>query len=184
MAEKKFAGKVRDLRSSRRVNRLEVQHVVDLCLENTSIQSMLDVGTGSGLFAEVFSGNGIKVSGVDANQEMLTASRDYVPDGDFRKGIAELLPYPDPSFDLIFLGLVLHETDDPLKALKETLRVSRKRVCILEWPYRSQLFGPPLAHRLKPEGLEEMFHSAGFGNWQTSELTATILYRLNVLPKE
>jgi len=177
MTDKKFAGKIKNLRSADRVKNLEVQRVIDLCLEGNSIQSILDVGTGSGLFSEAFSNHGLDVSGVDANQEMLIAARSYVPKGDFRRGTAEQLPFPDQSFDLSFLGLVLHETDDPLKALKEALRVSRKRVCILEWPYRNQLFGPPLAHRLKPEFLEKLVRSAGFKNWQTTELTNTILYR-------
>ncbi len=184
MYKKRFSGSIINLRSPERMKRLQVQRVIRLCLEDVSIQSMLDVGTGSGLFAEAFSEHGIEVSGVDANMKMLITARNFVPKGEFRGGTAELLPYPDHSFDLIFLGLVLHETDDPLKALKEALRVSRKRVCILEWNYKNQLFGPPLAHRLKSELLEEMFHSAGFRNWQTTEFSATILYRLKVLPKQ
>lgn len=123
MHKKRFSGSIVNLRSPERVKHLEVQRVISLCLENVSIQSILDVGTGSGLFAEAFSEHGLEVSGVDANQEMRITARSYVPKGDFRGGTAELLPYPDQSFDLIFLGLVLHETDDPLKALKEALRV-------------------------------------------------------------
>jgi len=183
MDKKVFSGSIESLRSTERVKHLEVQRVVELCLENNTIQKMLDVGTGSGVFAEVFRGYGIKVSGVDPHPEMLNFAREYVPDGDFRQGAAEQLPYPDRSFDLVFMGVVLHETNDPLKALKESRRVSQNRVCILEWPYQSQSFGPPLAHRLKPEFLEELFHLAGFEDWQTTELDATILYRLNLSTK-
>ena len=148
MHEKRFAGDVERLRSSERVERLEVERVTALCLEGGQFTSVLDIGTGSGLFAESFSKKGLEVSGVDASPEMLAAARQFVPKGDFRAGTAEALPYPDGSFDLVFLGLVLHESDDPLKAIQEAHRVARQRVGILEWPYEEAVFGPPLAHRL------------------------------------
>ena len=49
------------------------------------VTSILDVGTGSGLFAEVFFKRGLEVSGVDANPEMLIAARQFVPKGIFVK---------------------------------------------------------------------------------------------------
>jgi SAM-dependent methyltransferase len=180
MHEKIFEGDISRLRSPERVERLEVKRVVDLCLENDQIGSVLDVGTGTGLFAEAFAGHGLTIAGVDVNPEMLASARRFVPKGDFRTGTAEALPYPDNSFDLVFLGLVLHESDEPLKALKETLRVARKQVGILEWPYRDQPFGPPLAHRLDPEDLADLFKKAGFRKWKMTELSDTILFLLEV----
>ena len=180
MHEKRFEGAPDRLRSVERVERLEVERVIDLCMEGRQLNSVLDVGTGSGLFAEAFSKSGLSISGVDANPEMLPAARQYVPAGDFREGTAEALPYQDGSFDLVFLGLVLHESDEPLQALKEARRVARLRVGILEWPYREGVFGPPLAHRLNPEDLVGLFHQAGFQKWSMTELTNTILYRLEL----
>jgi SAM-dependent methyltransferase len=180
MHEKRFEGDISRLRSPERVERLEVKRVVDLCLENDQISSVLDVGTGTGLFAEAFAGHSLTIAGVDVNPEMLASARHFMPKGDFRTGTAEALPYPDNSFDLVFLGLVLHESDEPLKVLKETLRVARKRVGILEWPYRDQPFGPPLAHRLDPEDLADLFKKAGFRKWKLTELSDTILFLLEV----
>ncbi len=139
---------------------------------------VLDVGTGTGLFAEAFARRGLQVSGIDANPEMLLAARDFVPTGDFQEGVAEVLPYPDSSFDLAFLGVVLHEADNTEKALREALRVSRQRVGILEWPYREQTFGPPLEHRLDPADLEGLFKKAGVRAWTSTELSNTVLYLL------
>ena len=48
MHEKRFDGKVERLRSPERVQRLEVDRVVDLCLEGDEIRDVLDVGTGWG----------------------------------------------------------------------------------------------------------------------------------------
>ncbi len=180
MHEKRFEGNIERLRAPERVERLEVERVVDLCLENSQAGSVLDVGTGTGLFAEAFAQRGLTVSGVDVNPEMLAAARRFVPKGDFREGTAEALPYTDSFSDIVFLGLVLHESDEPLKVLKEALRVVRKRVCILEWPYRDQTFGPPLAHRLNPEDLAGLFQKAGFQKWKMTDLSDTVLYMLEV----
>ncbi len=180
MHEKRFEGNIERLRAPERVERLEVERVVDLCLENGPFDNMLDVGTGSGLFAEAFAKRGLQVSGVDVNPEMLVAARHFVPDGDFREGTAEALPFPNGSFDLVFLGVVLHESDDVLKTLQQVLRVARKRVCILEWPYRDQPFGPPASHRLNPEDLAGYFKKAGFQNWKMADLTNTVIYCLEV----
>jgi SAM-dependent methyltransferase len=180
MHEKRFEGDISRLRSPERVERLEVQRVVDMCLENDQTSSALDVGTGTGLFAEAFAGHGLTVAGVDVNPEMLASARRFLPKADFRTGTAEALPYPDNSFDLVFLGLVLHESNEPLKVLKETLRVARKRVGIQEWPYRDQSFGPPLAHRLNPEDLAGLFQKAGFQKWKMTDLSDTVLFLLEV----
>ncbi len=178
MHEKRFEGDVARLRSPERVERLEVERVTGLCLEGQEFATLLDVGTGSGLFAEAFSKLGLEVWGLDANAKMVTVAGKFVPGGNFRVGTAEALPYPDASFDLAFLGLVLHESDEPLKALQEARRVAKKQVCILEWPYREQSFGPPLADRLNPEDLVALFRKAGYRKWQSFDLSNTIFHRL------
>jgi ubiquinone/menaquinone biosynthesis C-methylase UbiE len=180
MHEKRFEGDIARLRSPERVERLEVGRVVDLCLDKGQVENVLDVGTGTGLFAEAFVGRSLKVSGVDVNPEMLAMARQFVPGGDFHTGNVEKLPFPDDTFDLVFLGLVLHESGDLLKTLKEVLRVTRQKVCILEWPYRDQSFGPPLIHRLNPSDLAGLFREAGFQRWKMTDLAYTVLYFLEV----
>jgi ubiquinone/menaquinone biosynthesis C-methylase UbiE len=178
MHEKRFDGDIKRLRLPERVERLEVERVVDLCLESGQIDCVLDVGTGSGLFAEAFYRRGLRVSGVDVNPEMLVAARGFVPKGDFREGTAEALPFPDESFELVFLGLVLHESDEVFKTLNEAQRVTRQRVFILEWPNREQPFGPPLSDLLNPEDLAGQFRKAGFRKWTKMDLANTVLYCL------
>jgi ubiquinone/menaquinone biosynthesis C-methylase UbiE len=176
--EKRFEGEIGRLRSAERVARLEVERVVDVCSERGKINRLLDVGTGTGLFAEAFSRRGAEAAGVDVNPNMLVAARGFVPTGDFQEGTAEALPYPAGAFNLVFLGLVLHESDDALKALREALRVTRQRVAILEWPYLEQSFGPPLEHRLNPRELEVLFRDAGAWTWKATDLSNTVLYLL------
>jgi ubiquinone/menaquinone biosynthesis C-methylase UbiE len=178
MHEKLYDGGIQRLRAPERVARLEVERVVALCLDTADIKSVLDVGVGSGLFAEAFVRHGLEVAGVDVNPEMIIAARRFVPKGDFRESTAEALPYSNASFDLVFFGLVLHESDEPLKILQEARRVSRQRICILEWPYLEGEFGPPLAHRLKPTQIADLAQQAGFAHLESIPLTHLVLYRL------
>jgi SAM-dependent methyltransferase len=127
-------------------------------------------------FAEAFERRGLAVAGVDVNPEMVAAAFEQVPNGDFRESLAEALPFRDQSYDLVFFGLVFHETDEPLKALQEAQRVCQRRAAILEWPYQSQEFGPLLEHRLKPENIRELAERAGFRPVQTIQLTNLVLY--------
>jgi len=177
MHEKRFNREIDRLRDPERIARLEVARAVDLALAHLKIaRSVLDVGTGSGLFAEQFSVRGLKVTGLDANPEMLPAARRYVPKGTFKEGIAEKLPFPDRSFDLVFMGLLLHETDDPVTAMKEAHRVALKRVAILEWPDEDQEFGPRREDRLSQKKLFSLAEQAGFKKVTSHFLEKFVLY--------
>jgi ubiquinone/menaquinone biosynthesis C-methylase UbiE len=178
--EKLYDGGIERLRAPERVARLEVERVVSLCLKAADLKSVLDVGVGSGLFAEAFVQHGLEVAGVDVNPEMIVAAKQFVPKGDFRESTAEELPFPDTSFDLVFFGLVMHESEEPLKALQEARRVSCQRVCILEWPYLEGEFGPPLAHRLNPTQIADLTQKAGFAHLESIPLKHLVLYRLTV----
>ena len=170
------------LRSPERLARLEVDRVTELALEDTAIQTVLDIGTGTGLFAEAFSQRGKQVNGVDVNPEMLAAASRYVPEGLFQPAPAENLPFSDASFDLVFMGLVLHETDDLLKALQEAYRVTRLRLAVLEWPYAEQDFGPGLEERLQPNQIMKLAGQAGFMTRKTYQLEGLVLYRFDKEP--
>ena len=178
MHERRFHGKADRLRSTERIALLEVERVVALCVEGLAIKSVLDVGTGTGVFAEAFSMLALAVTGIDTNGELLGAAGSHVPGAEFREAAAEEIPFADDSFDLVFLGHVLHETDIPLKALGEARRVARARVAVLEWPYQKEEQGPPLEHRLRPEAIEDLAGKAGFKTVEHTKLVHMDLYRL------
>lgn len=166
------------LRDASRVERLEVERVIDLSLEESAARSVLDVGTGSGLFAEGFARREVSVSGIDINEETIMAAREFVPSGEFKLGKAEHMPFEDDSFDIVFYGLVLHETDDLFQALKEGKRVARIGAIALEWQNVEEEFGPPLADRLSSDDIRETAMSAGFRKVDCISLNQLILYRL------
>jgi ubiquinone/menaquinone biosynthesis C-methylase UbiE len=151
---------------------------VGLSTEGLRIARVLDVGTGSGIFAEAFAAQSLTVTGIDPATDLLEHARAHVPGVDFQEGVAESLPFDDGSFDLVFLGHVLHETEDPMAALREARRVAVQRVAVLEWPYTAEDIGPPLAHRLKPESIVDLAVRAGYRSVERISLSHMDLYRL------
>lgn len=175
----RFAGAPERLRSPERLALLEVGRVTDLILEGGAIESVLDVGVGSGVFAEEFEKRGLRVAGVDVNPEMIEVTRRYAPSATLVEAPADALPFDDGAFDLVYLGHVLHEVPDPVRALSEARRVARVRVAVLEWPYVEEEHGPPLEHRLRDEAVESFAHAAGFQQIERRALTHMALYLMS-----
>jgi ubiquinone/menaquinone biosynthesis C-methylase UbiE len=166
------------LRMPERIERLEVEKVVNLCLQDPDNKTLLDIGTGTGVFAEAFDKAGLTVSGIDLNEEMIQTAKFYLPKTEFIIAKAEDIPFEDDRFDASFFGLVFHEVSDYKKALSEAFRVSRSNTFILEWKYKTEDFGPPLEHRLKPEFIKNLAHEIGYKTFLEIPLTNLVLYLL------
>lgn len=179
MHERRFHGDVGALRSPERLARLEIDRVLELTTCGAMLRSVLDVGTGSGLFAEAFARRGLKAEGVDANPAMLSEARALAPSIIFHEAAAEALPFDDASFDMVFLGMLLHEADDCLQAVREAARVARRRVVILEWPKEPQEFGPPLEERLASDQIRALAANAGLKRVAEFRLMSLVLYRMD-----
>jgi ubiquinone/menaquinone biosynthesis C-methylase UbiE len=179
--ERRFHGEPDSLRSNERLALLEIDRVITLSIEGLGLERILDVGTGTGIFAEAFAAKGLEVVGIDANGVMLEVARRLVPEAEFKQARAEAIPYGG-EFDLSFLGLLLHETDDPVQALREACRVSRSRVVVLEWPYVHDDHKPPLERRLSVERILDIAKQAGLEHVEHQRLSHTDLYRIAVEP--
>ncbi len=178
--ERRFNGEPDQLRSSERLALLELDRVITLSIEGLGVGRILDVGTGTGIFAEAFRAKGFEVVGIDGSGVMLEVARRLVPEAEFKQGSAEAIPYGNGEFDLSFLGLLLHETDDPVQALREARRVARSRVVVLEWPYVHDGHKPPLEHRLSVERVLDTAKRAGLKRVEHQRLTHTDLYLMAV----
>jgi len=100
--------------------------------------NVLDVGCGSGYAAQIAAEKGASVYGIDAAEPMIVIARTRVPDGDFRVGDLEDLPYPDAQFDLVTGFNAFQYAGNPVRALAEARRVSKPdaHIVIVTW-------GPP-----------------------------------------
>jgi len=180
MTLKRFEEKIAKLRRPERIEQLEVSRVIDLILKTRSNDKLLDIGTGSALFAESFFKKGLRVTGVDSDPDMVVAARHYVPQIELLIAMAENLPFKTNAFGISFMGMVLHETHDPIAALTEAKRVTRKLVAVLEWPPPSDSNPPPRALRFSPNELANMTRKVGFRNIMIHPLTKMILYCIQI----
>jgi demethylmenaquinone methyltransferase/2-methoxy-6-polyprenyl-1,4-benzoquinol methylase len=98
--------------------------------------SALDVACGSGkLSAELarIAGPGGRVVGLDFSHQMLEIARRDHPGIEFVEGDALNLPFDDESFDASTIAFGLRNLADPVRGLREMLRVVRHRAVVLEF---------------------------------------------------
>lgn len=89
------------------------------------INSILDIGTGSGDFIEVLQDvfPQAQITGVDPDTESLQEAIKKYPGVSFSEMRAEILEFADNSFDLASISMALHHLPDIQTSLKEMLRV-------------------------------------------------------------
>jgi SAM-dependent methyltransferase len=98
----------------------------------------LDAGCGAGLAAQIASRLRAKISALDASSQLLEIALQRVPNGDFRVGELEQLPFADRTFDLVTGFNSFQYAANPEAALAEAKRVARPggAVAVMTW-------GPP-----------------------------------------
>jgi len=90
--------------------------------------STLDVGCGTGAFAEVLGARGGgAITGVDLAESYVRAAAERMPAPRFTFRVADAcdLPFEDDTFEQVASLLVLHFVPDPAQALKEMRRVAK-----------------------------------------------------------
>jgi len=101
-------------------------------------QRVLDVACGTGVVAReavLKAGREGSVVGLDANPGMLAVAASITPSVEWHQGIAESLPFPDESFDVVVCQFALMFFIDKAQALREMLRVlkSQGRLAVTAW---------------------------------------------------
>ncbi len=104
-------------------------------------ESVLDVGTGTGVLAITAARRGAKVSGLDLTPELLAQARENaaiarLPDIVWTEGDAEALPYPDATFDVVVSQFGHMFAPRPEVVVAEMRRVLKPggRVAFATWP--------------------------------------------------
>jgi SAM-dependent methyltransferase len=141
------------------------EHVLDRANVGAGV-SVLDCGCGAGRFARLAADLGASVSGIDAAEELIEIAAERTPDGDFRVGDVEALPWPSDSFDVVTGFSSFQFADDKVRAFAEARRVSRRTVAVV---IPSRVSESAIASVFKPlfplfaiEALESMKHSGMF----------------------
>ena len=93
--------------------------------------TVLDIGCGSGIYCEMAARRGARVSGLDASLSLVDIARKRVPEGDFRTGEMEELPYADRAFDVVTGFSSFQFAADPRIALREASRVSTSGAVVI-----------------------------------------------------
>ncbi|WP_433802763.1 class I SAM-dependent methyltransferase [Actinomycetospora sp. CA-084318] len=86
---------------------------------------VLDLGCGPGVTTAALVGRGARVTGVDGSAPLLAHARGLSDAAFVVHDLADPLPFPDGSFDLVVAGLVLHYLPDWTAVLAEVARVLR-----------------------------------------------------------
>ena len=118
----------------KRTNQIEPYYTILTKLKgDLAGNTLLDVGCAAGIETKLFSDKGLSAEGVDINEELIDEASRKFPELNFRVGNAEVLPYQDSSFDIVFSINTLFYTDIE-KSLKEFLRVVKSDgICILSF---------------------------------------------------
>ncbi|MDP3733279.1 MAG: class I SAM-dependent methyltransferase, partial [Candidatus Daviesbacteria bacterium] len=95
-------------------------------------ETILDAGCGEGFTMDKLSENGIgkKIEGVEYSKDAMAFGKKLFPHLIIKQGSVYDLPYKDNSFDLIICTEVLEHLEEPTKALREILRVSKKYLIV------------------------------------------------------
>lgn len=92
---------------------------------------VLDVGCGTGYFTRRLASEGFEVTGVDASAEMIHYARSQDRHGEqYTVGDARRLPFPDRHFDLCVAITSLCFIREQEQALREMVRVTRRRIAL------------------------------------------------------
>ncbi len=94
--------------------------------------SALDVACGSGkLTAELARlSRGGRVVGLDFSAQMLEVARSHHPELEFVEGDALNLAFDDSTFDAATIAFGLRNLSDPIRGLREMVRVARRAVVL------------------------------------------------------
>jgi len=86
----------------------------------------LDVGCGAGTASALAAKSGAMAAGLDAAEALIAIAKERVPDGDFRVGEMEALPFDDGAFDSVSGFNSFQFATNRVRALSEARRVTKR----------------------------------------------------------
>lgn len=142
-------------------------------------QAVLEVGCGTGLHLSLLFREGMNIMGADISPHMLRVARERLNDR-VQLVVADAgdLPFRDRSFDCVALIATLEFVGDPVRTVREALRVSRGKVLFGVLNKYSFL---GLKRRVRAIVRPSIFGRARFYSiWELKRLIATAVPEANV----
>ena len=135
-------------------------------------ESILDIGSGNGtILKQIGKDCDVKIQGID----IIDYKEIDIP---FKLFDGKTIPFKDKSFDNVLIIQTLHHCDDPIRILKESVRVSKKKIIILEDVYINPL------HRIITSGYDYLMnfrHAVNTPfNFKKEEEWITVFKKLNL----
>jgi len=166
-----------------------VEAAIRDAFKGTRIESLLDLGTGTGRMLEMFGPEIDRGVGIDMNPEMLSIARANLEKAGLRhcavrKGDIYNLSLGRDQFDAVIVHQVLHFLDDGARAIREAARALRPagRLLVIDFaPHELEFLREQHAHRrlgfaeetiaqwMKAAGLEFVSHRALAPEGKTKE---------------
>ena len=95
-------------------------------------KSILDVGCGPGSVLVNLKDRNIKLYGIDISENMIKEARKNLgQQAELKVGDSEFIPWQDNSFDLVLCNASFHHYPNPIKSLKEMVRVLKPERCLI-----------------------------------------------------
>lgn len=137
------------------ISEATVEAAIREALSNIRIDSLLDLGTGTGRMLEMFGPEIERGVGLDMNPEMLSIARANLDRAGLkhcsvRKGDIYNLALGRDQFDAVIVHQVLHFLDDGARAIREAARVLRPggRLLVIDFaPHELEFLREQHAHR-------------------------------------
>lgn len=183
MSEKKPAhtfdpAKWKKLESSERRERMNPASLAEaMGLKGTEV--VLDIGVGTGFFAEEIAGHCLRLIGLDHSEDMLNVFRSKKSFGKLENvkleiGEAGDLPFDDDSIDVVMHVNLLHEVGDTGRFHGEIRRVLKPggRLFCVDWQARETVGGPPLDHRVSKSTAQKLIRADGFSDIREHDIYA------------
>lgn len=130
----------------------------------TSLDNLLDLGTGTGRMLELLAPRAARAVGIDQSPQMLAVARARLEKADMRnvqlrQGDIYALPTERNFYDLVIIHQVLHYLDDPARAVREAARAlgPSGRLLIIDFaPHEEESLRANHAHRRLGFAAEEI----------------------------
>ena len=160
----------------------EVERAMLSAVDGLKVDSLIDLGTGTGRVLEIFSPHIQRGLGIDLSREMLAVARSKLESSNItncqvRYGNIYGLAVDSGSMDVVTIHHVLHFLDDPAAAVKEAVRTLKPggRIMVVDFaPHHVEALREVHAHRrlgFSDDEVNAWLHRAGATSLAVHHLT-------------